>query len=446
MMPVPEQDLAQFCRGLGCSRAAVDTVLEAARDLEAAGRFAAIRRLRAGNQLRVLAALQEAGIAEADFGGSSGYGYDDRGRERLEQAYARVMGTEAALVRIQIATGTQAIAMALFAVLRPGDELLSLTGPVYDSLRPTIGRGAMASSPEDEGLGCGSLADFGVSYRELPLKDGELDLDGIAAAIRPETAMVLLQRSRGYASRTALTAPVMQEAVRRIRQAAALQPAGSRARRLVIFVDNCYGEFVESVEPGALGVDLLAGSLIKNPGGGLAPSGGYVAGRRDLVEAAACRLNAPGLGSAVGPTLGLNRLLIQGFFLAPHIVAESLKGLVLAAEVLARRGFHSSPTSTAARGDLVQAVDFGDPGRLLTFCRAIQAAAPVDSFVTPVPAPLPGYDHEVVMAAGAFVSGSSIELSADGPLAPPYTAYMQGGLVYEQMLYALMLALDALEN
>ncbi|MDI9497773.1 MAG: methionine gamma-lyase family protein [Bacillota bacterium] len=445
-MPVSEHDLRRFCLELGSSRRAVDTVLEAAADLEAEGRFAAIRRLRATNQLRVLAALQEAGVAESDFGGSSGYGYDDRGRERLEEAYARVMGTEAALVRLQIATGTQAIAMALFAVLRPGDELLSLTGPVYDSLRPTIGVCAGSSVPAAAGVGQGSLADFGVSYRELPLLAGELDLEGIAPAIRPETAMVLLQRSRGYASRSALTAPVLREAVRRIRTAAATQPTGSRARRLVVFVDNCYGEFVETVEPGALGVDLMAGSLIKNPGGGLAPTGGYVAGRRDLVEAAACRLNAPGLGSAVGPTLGLNRLLTQGFFLAPHIVAESLKGLVLAAEVLARRGYVTSPGAAAARGDLVQAVEFGDPERLLTFCRAIQAAAPVDSFVTPVPAPMPGYDHEVVMAAGAFVSGSSIELSADGPLAPPYTAYMQGGLVYEQMLRALMLALDALEE
>ena len=427
----------------GLSESAIDRVEAAEAALEARGRFAAIRALRGYNQLRVLHVLQDVGIAEADFGGSTGYGYDDRGRARLEEAFARIMGAEAALLRIQVATGTQAIALCLFGVLRPGDELLSLTGPVYDSLWPTIGGrpGQEGGEREDRG----SLADLGVRYRELPLLDGRIDVEAIATVLRPDTRMVLIQRSRGYSQRHALTNGELREAIRRLRLAAARQPEGSRARRLVIFVDNCYGEFVEAEEPAALGADLVAGSLIKNPGGGLAPSGGYVAGRRALVELAASRLNAPGLGSAVGPSLGFNRQLSQGLFLAPHVVAESLMGLCLAAEVLTQAGFDSSPGPDEPRGDLVQSLTLGDAERLCAFCEAIQQAAPVDGFVQPIPGPMPGYDHEVIMAAGAFVSGSSIELSADGPLTPPYTAYMQGGLVYEQVKYALMRSLDKLE-
>ena len=389
--------------------------------------FSLIEQNRTINQLRVIEAFHAARLAESQFGGSTGYGYGDLGREQIETAFARAFGAEAALVRIQISSGTQALAICLYGLLRPGDELLAVTGAPYDTLAATIGS-------DNPGQDVGSLQDFGVHYRQLELLDGgSPDLAGIALAINPRTRMVFIQKSRGYSERRALLAADIASIVQTVRQ------TGSQA---IIMVDNCYGEFVERQEPCMVGADLCAGSLIKNPGGGLCPSGGYVAGRADLVEKIAGRLNAPGLGSHVGPTLGFSRLIAQGFYLAPHIVAESLKGAAFAAALFELAGFRSSPGPLALRGDLVQSVEFGDPDRLVAFCQAIQAASPVDGHVRPEPWDMPGYADQVIMAAGAFVQGASIELSADGPLRPPYRAYMQGGLVFENVKLACLMALE----
>lgn len=379
------------------------------------------------NQLRVIEAFHAARLAESQFGGSTGYGYGDLGREQIETAFARAFGAEAALVRIQISSGTQALALCLYGLLRPGDELLAVTGAPYDTLSATIGA-------SNSGQDTGSLRDFNVQYQQIELlEDGQPDLKSIAQAIRPNTRMVFIQKSRGYSERPALLAEDIAAIAATVRQ------TGSQA---IIMVDNCYGEFVETQEPCMVGADLCAGSLIKNPGGGLCPSGGYVAGRADLVEKIAGRLNAPGLGSHVGPTLGFSRMIAQGFYLAPHIVAESLKGAVFAAALFELAGFRSSPDPLALRGDLVQSVEFGAPERLVAFCQAIQASSPVDSHVRPEPWDMPGYADPVIMAAGAFVQGASIELSADGPLRPPYIAYMQGGLVFENVKLACLMALE----
>lgn len=390
-------------------------------------RFAQIDETREINQLRVLAAMQQARLAESNLGGTTGYGYDDAGRAQIEKAYAHAMGAEQALVRIQISAGTQAIALCLFGILRPGDELLSVTGRPYDTLRETIG-------VDDNGKNMGSLRDLGVQYRQVDLLPaGDPDLVGIRAALTPRTRMVFIQKSRGYTTRRSLLAADLARIVQTVRH------AGSSA---VVMVDNCYGEFVETVEPCMVGADLCAGSLIKNPGGGICPSGGYVAGRADLVEMAASRLTSPGLGSHVGPSLGFSRLIAQGLYLAPHVVAESLKGAVLAAELFRLAGFRTYPDAQAERGDIVQTLEFGRSEPLIQFCQAIQAASPVDSFVRPEPWDMPGYDCPVIMAAGAFVQGSSIELSADGPLKEPYLAYLQGGLCFENIRLACLLALE----
>lgn len=390
--------------------------------------FADIDRTRETNQLRVLSALQHARLAESQLGGSTGYGYDDLGREQIEKAYSLAFGAEAALVRIQISSGTQALAMCLFGLLRPGDELLSVSGAPYDSLMETIGAGAPGHADQ------GSLRDFGVTYRQVDLlDDGTPDFPGIAAALSPRTKVVFIQKSRGYTLRRSLLADDLTAIC------AAIRAAGSPA---TILVDNCYGEFVETREPCMLGADLCAGSLIKNPGGGLCPSGGYIAGRADLVEKVAARLTAPGLGSHVGPSLGFSRLIAQGFFLAPHTVAESLKGAVFASALFTAAGFKTFPAAGDARGDIVQTIELASPERLIAFCQAIQAASPVDSFVRPEPWAMPGYDCPVIMAAGAFIQGASIELSADGPLRPPYPAYLQGGLCFENVRLACMLAVE----
>ena len=389
--------------------------------------FARIGRIREQNQLRVIKALHEARLSEAYLGGSTGYGYGDTGREQIEKAFARAFGAESALVRIQISSGTQALALCLFALLRPGDELLSVTGKPYDTLQTLIGTAGVAQDS-------GSLYDLGVQYREVELNPvGRPDLDAIRQAIGSRTRVVFIQKSRGYTMRRALLAEDIAAVCGAVR-ATGCSP--------VILVDICYGEFVETQEPCMLGADLCAGSLIKNPGGGLCPSGGYIAGRADLVERVAGRLNAPGLGSHVGPSLGFSRLIAQGFYLAPHTVAESLKGAVFAAALLSLAGFVTFPDPLAERGDIVQTVELGQPDRLIAFCQAIQAASPVDSFVTPEPWDMPGYDAPVIMAAGAFVQGASIELSADGPLKPPYPAYLQGGLCFENIRLALMLAVE----
>ena len=381
------------------------------------------------NQRKVIEAMQEARVSETHFAGSTGYGYGDRGRETLEEVYRLVFGAEKALVRQQITTGTQALGICLFGNLRPGDELLSITGKPYDTLEELIGI---------RGEGNGSLRDFGIAYSELPLlPSGQIDLAGIRAAIHKNTKMVLIQRSRGYAWRSALTVREIGEAIAVIKEC---NP------ETIVLVDNCYGEFVERQEPTEVGADLIAGSLIKNPGGGLAPTGGYVAGRAKCVENAAYRLTAPGLGENVGPTLGQNRLLFQGFFLAPHVVAESLKGAVFCAALMEAEGFETSPGIDAVRSDIIQAVRFNDREKMIAFCQGIQKGSAVDSFVTPEPWDMPGYDHPVIMAAGAFVQGASIELSADGPVIPPYTAYMQGGLVYESVKLGCLHGLERLKT
>jgi cystathionine beta-lyase family protein involved in aluminum resistance len=401
--------------------------------LQAAPVFTQIARVRESNQLRVIAAFQAARVSEAQFGGSTGYGYGDLGREQIETAFARAFGAEQALVRIQISTGTQALALCLFALLRPGDQLLSATGRPYDSLQSAIGCTA-AERPMSGRRDHGSLRDFGISYREAALlPDGSPDLAAIGAAITPATRVVLVQKSRGYTLRRSLLSDDIAAICRTVRL------AGPQA---VVLVDNCYGEFTETCEPCAVGADLCAGSLIKNPGGGLCPTGGYVAGKADLVEQVADRLNAPGLGSQVGPTLGLNRLIAQGFFLAPHTVAESLMGAVYAAALFDLAGFKTFPAVQDRRGDIIQSVELADPEHLVAFCQAIQAASPVDSYVRPEPWAMPGYDDPVIMAAGTFVQGASIELSADGPLRPPFPAYLQGGLMFDHIRLACLLAVQ----
>lgn len=372
------------------------------------------------NQARVLAAFHAAGVGEHHLGGTTGYGLDDTGRDKLEEVYARSFGAEAALVRLQISSGTHAIALGLFGSLRPGDELLAAAGTPYDSLQPVI-----AGAP-------GSLADWGVTYREVPLgPGGQVDPAAVAAAVGPQTRTVLIQRSRGYSLRPSLSVTRIADLIAAVR---AVRPAA------VCLVDNCYGEFVEELEPAMVGADLVCGSLIKNPGGGLAPTGGYVAGRADLVERAAARLTAPGVGGDIGPTLGLSRLLFQGFYLAPHVVGEALKGALFTAALFARLGFSVRPGHAEPRTDLIQAVELGSAEALIAFCQAVQRAGAVDAHLHPVPERMPGYADPVVMAAGGFVQGASIELSADGPLRPPFAAYFQGGLTHQHVIWAALKA------
>jgi len=375
------------------------------------------------NQQRVLNAFREFRVSYFHLQGTTGYGYGDRGRETLEKVYAAVFGTESALVRGQIVSGTHALALCLFGVLRPGDELLTVQGKPYETLQTVIGIGSAAS---------GCLRELGVSYRQIDLlPDGSLDWQGIAGALSSRTKMVLLQRSRGYARRPSLSLKEMRKLISFLK---------SKKPDVVVCVDNCYGEFVEDAEPPAVGADLAAGSLIKNPGGGLAPCGGYVVGRSDLVKMAAARWSAPGVGAEVGPAPDFQRLLFQGLFIAPHVVAEALKGAVFAARFFGRLGFSVSPAFDEERTDIIQSITLGSPERLLSFCRGIQNFSPVDSHVLPEPAPLPGYPEEVIMAAGTFVQGASLELSADAPFKEPYTVYLQGGLTKEHVKMAVLAA------
>ncbi|MDD2374042.1 MAG: methionine gamma-lyase family protein [Eubacteriales bacterium] len=393
--------------------------------------FAELEKIREINQLRVIKAMQEAGVSESMFGGSTGYGYDDAGRSQIEQAYALAFGAESAYVRIQISAGTQVLSQCLFAMLRPGDTLLSVTGSPYDTLLETIGS-------ENQTEDTGSLHNFGVKYRQVELRsDGNPDYEAIKSALTDDVKVVFIQKSRGYTTRRSLLAEDIK---------AICDLVHNNSAKAIVMVDNCYGEFVEISEPCMVGADLTAGSLIKNPGGGLSPSGGYVVGRSDLVEKVATRMTAPGLGSHVGPSLGFNRLIAQGFYLAPHVVSESLKGAVFAAGLFAAAGYKTYPGIDDKRGDIVQTLEFGNAESLVHFCQSVQQASPVDSFVRPEPWAMPGYDSDVIMAAGAFVQGASIELSADGPLKPPYPAYMQGGLCFENVKLACMLALEKMEN
>jgi len=395
---------------------------------EAAARFAEIDRICQFNQYRVLSAFRSERIALRHFSPTTGYGYDDCGRDALDRVFARCMGAEDALVRPQIVSGTHALALMLFGVLRPGDELLSITGKPYDTLETTIG--ISGDSPS-------SLKALGVSYAQVELgEDGGIDAEAAIRAITDKTRVVHIQRSRGYAWRRALTVEEIGRAIAAIKAA---KPS------VIVTVDNCYGEFTATEEPTAAGADLMAGSLIKNPGGGIAPTGGYIAGRKDLVELVAERLTVPGIGREVGSYAASYAPFYQGLFLAPHVVAGTLKGAVLAARVFEKLGFDVLPKWDENREDIIQAVRFFRPEPLIAFCRSIQKASPVDSFVIPEPWDMPGYQCQVIMAAGAFVQGSSIELSADAPIAPPYTAYMQGGLTYEHVKLAVMSAVADME-
>ena len=390
--------------------------------------FARIDAIAVENTEKVLAAFQKHKVAEAHFQGTTGYGYDDLGREVLGEIYADIFGTEDALVRISFVNGTHAIASALYGVLRPGDTLLSAIGAPYDTLQTVIGI---------TGNGNGSLREFGVNYRQVDLTaENKPNLNGIVQAVRDSSIKaVLIQRSRGYATRASLSVEEIGEIIRVIRQ---------NNPTVNVLVDNCYGEFVETLEPSQVGADLIMGSLIKNPGGGLAPMGGYVAGRKDLVESTAMRMTVPGIGRECGASLGNNRALYQGLFLAPHTVAQATKTAVFAAKVMELLGYRTDPLSTDLRHDIIQMIHLEKPEAVERFCRGIQSGAPVDSYVTPVPWDMPGYDCPVIMAAGAFIQGASIELSADAPMRPPYTVYMQGGLTYESGKLGILLAAEEL--
>jgi cystathionine beta-lyase family protein involved in aluminum resistance len=372
--------------------------------------------------------MQKNKVAEMHLSGTSGYGYNDDGRDTLEQVYADIFKTEAALVRPQIICGTHALNIALSANLRPGDELLSPVGKPYDTMDEIIG-----IRPSR-----GSLAEYGVTYAQVDLlSDGSFDYDGIKKAINERTKLVTIQRSKGYASRPTLSVERIGELISFIKN---IKPD------CICMVDNCYGEFVQRIEPSEVGADMVVGSLIKNPGGGLAPCGGYIAGKKECIEQAAFRLSSPGLGKEVGATLGVNSSFYQGLFLAPTVVAGALKGAIFAANAYEKLGFKVIPNGSEPRYDIIQAVELGTDKGLIAFCKGIQAAAPVDSYVTPEPWAMPGYDSDVIMAAGAFVQGSSIELSADGPLKPPYNVYFQGGLTWYHAKLGIMMSMQKMSE
>ena len=391
--------------------------------------FERIDRIAEENTQKVLGAFQKHRVSDSYFAGTTGYGYDDLGRDKLDAIYADIFQTEDALVRSQFVNGTHAITCALFGALKPGDVLVSAVGAPYDTLLGAIG-------VVDKGPG--SLKDYGIEYRQVDLVDNQPDLKGMADAARdPRVKVVLIQRSKGYSTRASLSVEEIGTMCSVIRKA---NP------KVSILVDNCYGEFVEELEPTQVGADLVVGSLIKNPGGGLAPTGGYLAGRKDLIEGAAMRLTTPGIGKECGSTLGNNRLLYQGLFLAPHTVAQAVKTAVFAARIMEELGYRTEPASSQIRHDIIQMIHFGEPEPLKRFCRGIQKGAPVDSYVTPEPWDMPGYDCQVIMAAGAFIQGASIELSCDAPMREPYTAYFQGGLTYESGKTGILLAVEELLN
>ena len=380
------------------------------------------------NQQKVLAAFRKHQVSDFHLHPSTGYGYDDEGRDNLERIYADVFGAESAIVRQQIISGTHAITLSLFGVLRPGDELLYITGKPYDTLQSIVDGGDQDT---------GSLKDYKIGYSHVDLIDNkDIDWAGVKAQLNDNTKMIAIQRSKGYASRPSFTVAEIGEMVKKIREI---------APQAVIFVDNCYGEFVEEMEPTEVGVDLMAGSLIKNPGGGFAKIGGYIAGRADLVEKCAYRMTSPGIGAEAGASLNTLGDFYQGFFMAPHIVAQSLKGAIFTSAMLEEVGMTTSPHYTDTRTDLIQSVSFQTAEQMIAFCREIQAASPINAHFAPEPAYMPGYEDDVIMAAGTFVQGSSIELTADGPIRPPYTAFIQGGLTYEHVKYAICAAVQKLK-
>lgn len=389
-------------------------------------RFDAIDATAEYNQLKVIKALQDARVSDIHFAGTTGYGYNDMGRDTLEEVYAKAFHGEDALVRPQLISGTHALAIALSGNLRPGDEILSPVGKPYDTLEEVIG---IREST-------GSLKEYGVTYRQVDLlENGDFDFEHIRKAINERTKLIEIQRSKGYATRPTLSVARIGELISFIRS---VKPD------VICMVDNCYGEFVERMEPTDVGADMIVGSLIKNPGGGLAPIGGYIVGRKDCIERAACRLTAPGLGKEVGASLGVSQSLYQGLFLAPTVVAGALKGAVFAANLYEKLGFPVAPDGAESRHDIIQAITFGTPEGVIRFCEGIQAAAPVDSFVTPEPWAMPGYDSDVIMAAGAFIQGASIELSADAPIKPPYAVYFQGGLTWYHAKLGILKSLQKL--
>ncbi|MBB6444179.1 methionine gamma-lyase family protein [Bacillus benzoevorans] len=379
------------------------------------------------NQFRVLTSFQTQKVSDSHFIPSTGYGYDDYGRDTLEKIYAQVFGAEAGLVRPQIISGTHAISTALFGVLRPGDELLYITGNPYDTLEEIVGI---------RGKGTGSLKEFGISYQSVALlASGGVDYEAVARAIKPNTKMIGIQRSKGYAVRPSFTIKEIENMISFVKE---IKPD------CVVFVDNCYGEFVEEIEPCHVGADLMAGSLIKNPGGGLVKTGGYIVGKAEWVEACSYRLTSPGIGAEAGASLYSLLEMYQGFFLAPHVVGQALKGAVFTAALLEKLGMNSNPKWNSPRTDLIQSVQFDDREKMVAFCQAIQFASPINSHVTPHAAYMPGYEDDVIMAAGTFVQGASIELTADGPTRPPYVAYVQGGLTYSHVKMAVCIALNSL--
>ncbi|WP_288848672.1 methionine gamma-lyase family protein [uncultured Mitsuokella sp.] len=387
--------------------------------------FAHIEDVAEANTLKVLDAMRECRVSDAHFNTTTGYAYDDIGRGKLEELYAKIFGAERALVRTQFVSGTHALATVLFGILRPGDELVSLTGKPYDTMQTVIGY----DNPSP-----GSLKEFGVLYNELPMVAGKVDMAHIKDVITDKTKMVEIQRSRGYSMRSPLSIEDIRAITTEVHR---IKPD------CICFVDNCYGEFVDYEEPTQAGADIMAGSLIKNPGGGIAPTGGYIVGRDDLVELASYRLTAPGMGDELGASLSNNRLLFQGLFLAPHVVSQAIKGAIFAAGMFAKLGYKTLPLPTEVRGDIIQAIELGIADKLIAFCGGIQKYSPVDSFAAPEPWDMPGYADKIIMAAGTFVQGASIEFSADGPLRAPYNVYLQGGLTFEHAIIGIMGAAQA---
>ena len=387
--------------------------------------FAHIEDVAEANTLKVLDAMRECRVSDAHFNTTTGYAYDDIGRGKLEELYAKIFGAERALVRTQFVSGTHALATVLFGILRPGDELVSLTGKPYDTMQTVIGY----DNPSP-----GSLKEFGVLYNELPMVAGKVDMAHIKDVITDRTKMVEIQRSRGYSMRSPLSIEDIRAITTEVHR---IKPD------CICFVDNCYGEFVDYEEPTQAGADIMAGSLIKNPGGGSAPTGGYIVGRNDLVELASYRLTAPGMGDELGASLSNNRLLFQGLFLAPHVVSQAIKGAIFAAGMFAKLGYKTLPLPTEVRGDIIQAIELGSADKLIAFCGGIQKYSPVDSFAAPEPWDMPGYADKIIMAAGTFVQGASIEFSADGPLRAPYNVYLQGGLTFEHAIIGIMGAAQA---
>jgi cystathionine beta-lyase family protein involved in aluminum resistance len=425
------ENISEFSGGVMYGKFGIDdNVIAFASEVEKGlgERFAEIDKNAEYNALKVIKAMQDSCVSEACLHGTTGYGYNDIGREKLEEVYSRVFHTEAALVRPLISCGTHALSTALFAVLRPGDEMISITGKPYDTLEEVIG-----IRPSK-----GSLAEFGVTYKQVELTpEGTFDHEAIRNAISEKTKLVEIQRSKGYLNRPSLSVKEIGEAIKTVK---------SVRSDIICMVDNCYGEFVDTIEPSDVGADMCVGSLIKNPGGGLAPIGGYIAGTEEIVDLCGIRLTSPGLGREVGASLEVNSRLFQGLFMAPTVTASALKGAIFAANCYERLGYEVIPDGTEKRNDIIQAVTMKTPEALVAFCKGIQKAAPVDSYVDPEPDEMPGYDSKVIMAAGAFVQGSSIELSADGPLREPYSVYFQGGLTWPSAKLGIIMTIQQLKN